>query len=116
VPCASVHKIGREGAAAVASRLVGVVGPVDVLRRDSHQSPSGRPDQSEQLQRPVRVHVCGWGAIKAPDGGGKRRARGERGVGMDAPASPRGRFLGCRALPSLLASLPFVNRPLITGN
>ena len=45
VPCASVQKIGREGAAAVASQLVGLVGLVDVLRRDFHQSPSRRPRQ-----------------------------------------------------------------------
>ena len=32
--------------------------------------------------------------IKAPDGGGKRRARGERGVGTGAQSSPRGRLLG----------------------
>jgi hypothetical protein len=59
VPCASVHKIGREGAAAVASRLVGLVGLIGVLWRDSHQSPSRRPEQSEQLQGPLRVHLCG---------------------------------------------------------
>ena len=46
----------------------------------------------------------------------KRRARGERGVGTGAPASPRGRFLGCRAVPLSLALWPFVNRPLITGS
>ena len=70
VPCASVHKIGREGAAAVASRLVGLVGLVDVLWRGSRQSPSRRPEQRYQLQRPVRVHLCGGGVIKATDGGG----------------------------------------------
>jgi hypothetical protein len=106
VPCASVHKIGREGAAAVASRLVGVVGPVDLLRHHFHQSPSRRPEQSEQLQWPFRVRLCGGGAIKAPDGRRKRRARGERGVGTGAPASLRGRLPRCRALPALLTSLP----------
>ena len=106
VLCASVHKIGREGAAAVASRLVGVVGPVDLLRHHFHQSPSRRPEQSEQLQGPLRVHLCGGGAIKAPDGRRKWRARGERGVGTDAPASLRGRLSRCRALPALLTSLP----------
>ena len=45
VPRASVHRIGREGAAAVASRLVGLVGLVDVLWRGSRQSPSRRPKQ-----------------------------------------------------------------------
>ena len=29
-----------------------------------------RPMQREQLQWPVRLHLCGGGAIKAPDGGG----------------------------------------------
>ena len=29
-----------------------------------------RPEQQEQLQRPVRPHLCGGGTIKAPDGGG----------------------------------------------
>jgi hypothetical protein len=29
-----------------------------------------RPMQREQLQWPVRLHMCGGGAIKAPDGGG----------------------------------------------
>jgi hypothetical protein len=106
VPCASVHKIGREGAAAVASRPVGVVGPVDLLRHHFHQSPSRRPEQSEQLQWPFRVRLCGGGAIKAPDGRRKRRARGERGVGTGAPASLRGRLPRCRALPALLTSLP----------
>jgi hypothetical protein len=53
VPCASVQKIGREGAAAVASRLVGLV---DVLRRDFNQSPSRHPEKLEQLQRRFRVH------------------------------------------------------------
>ena len=28
-----------------------------------------RPMQREQLQWPVRLHLCGGGAIKAPDGG-----------------------------------------------
>jgi hypothetical protein len=67
VPCASVQKIGREGAAAVASRLVGLV---DVLRRDFNQSPSRHPEQLEQLQRRSRVHLGGGGVIKATDGGG----------------------------------------------
>ena len=115
VPCASVYKIGREGAAAVASRLVGVVGPVDLLRHHFHQSPSRRPEQSEQLQWPFRVRLCGGGAIKAPDGRRKRRARGERGVGTDAPASLRGRLPRCRVAPSLLPSWPLWNLPLILG-
>ena len=54
----------------MASRLVWVVGLVDVLRHHFHQSPSRRPRQWEQLQRPFRVHLCGGGVIKAPDGGG----------------------------------------------
>ena len=29
-----------------------------------------RPEQREQPQWPVRLHLCGGGAIKAPDGGG----------------------------------------------
>jgi hypothetical protein len=48
VPCvlrASVQKIGREGAAAMASRLAGRVGLVEVLWCHSHQSPSRRPEQ-----------------------------------------------------------------------
>ena len=57
VPCASVQKIGRGGAAAVASRLVGLVGLADVLWRDFQQSPSRRPKQRERLQWPVRVHL-----------------------------------------------------------
>ena len=40
----------------MASRLVGVVGPVDLLRHHFHQSPSRRPEQSEQLQWLFRVH------------------------------------------------------------
>ncbi len=79
--CASVQKIGREGAAAVASRQEGLVGLVDVLRHHFHQSPSRRPGQWERLQWPFRVHLCGGVVIKAPDGGRKRRARGEQGVG-----------------------------------
>ena len=70
VPCGSVHIIGREGAAAVASRLVGLVGLVDVLWRGSRHSPSRRPEQRYQLQGPFRVHLCGGGVIKATDGGG----------------------------------------------
>ena len=79
VPCASVHKIGREGAAAVASRLVGLVGLVDVLWRGSRHSPSRRPEQRYQLQGPFRVHLCGGGVIKATDGGGNG-ARAESGA------------------------------------
>ena len=91
-PCASVQKIGREGAAAVASRLVGVVGLVDVLRHHFHQSPSRRPRQWEQLQRPFRVCLCGGAGDQSDRLRRKRRARGERGVGADAPASPRARL------------------------
>ena len=29
-----------------------------------------RPEQRQQLQWPVRLHLCDRGAIKAPDGGG----------------------------------------------
>jgi hypothetical protein len=78
VPCASVHKIGREGAAAVASRLAGLVGLVDVLWRGSRQSPSRRPEQRYQLQRPFRVHLCGGGVITATEcgGNGARAASG----------------------------------------
>ncbi len=36
-----------------------------------------RPEQREQLQWPVRPHLCGGGAIKAPDGGESE----ERGAG-----------------------------------
>jgi hypothetical protein len=39
-------------------RLVGLVGLVDVLWRNFHQSPSRRPDLRERLQWPVRVHLC----------------------------------------------------------
>ena len=62
----------------MASRPVGPVGPVDVLRRDFHQSPSGRPDQSEQLQRPFRVHLCVGVRSKRPmvGGNGARAASG----------------------------------------
>jgi hypothetical protein len=87
VPCASVHRIGREGAAAVASRLVGLVELVGVLWRGSRQSPSRRPRQWEQLQWPVRVHLCGGGGDQSDRLRVKRRARGERGVGAGAPAS-----------------------------
>ena len=78
VPCASVQKIGREGAAAVAARLVRVVGLVDVLRCDYHQSPSRRPRQWEQLQRPFRVHLCVGVRSKRPmvGGNGARAASG----------------------------------------
>jgi hypothetical protein len=78
VPCASVHRIGREGAAAVASRLVGLVELVGVLWRGSRQSPSRRPRQWEQLQWPVRVHLCGGGVITAIEcgGNGARAASG----------------------------------------
>ena len=64
-----IIQIGREGAAAVASRLAGLVGLVDVLWRGSRQSPSRRPEQPYQLQWPFRVHLCGGGAIKATDCG-----------------------------------------------
>ena len=39
-----------------------------------------RPEQRERLQWPVRLHLCGGGAIKAPDGGGygARAASGAR--------------------------------------
>jgi hypothetical protein len=116
VPWQSVHKIGREGAAAVASRLVGLVGLVDVLWRGSRQSPSRRPEQRYQLQGPVRVHLCGGGVIKATDGGGNgaRAASGAWETG--APASLLESLSPCRALPFLLTLWPFVNRPLITGN
>ena len=88
VPCVSVHKIGREGAAAVASRLVGLVGLVDVLWRGSRQSPSRRPEQRYQLQGPFRARLCGGGGGDQSDRWRrKRRARGERGVGAGAPAS-----------------------------
>jgi hypothetical protein len=40
-----------------------------------------RPEQREQLQWPVRPHLCGGGAIKAPDGGESE----ERGAGAGAP-------------------------------
>ena len=53
----------------MASRLVGLVGLVDVLWRGSRQSPSRRPRQWEQLQWPFRVHLCGGGVITATDGG-----------------------------------------------
>jgi hypothetical protein len=49
----------------VASRLVGLVGLVDVLWRDFHQSPSRRPEQRYQLQRPFRVHLCGGGCDRS---------------------------------------------------
>jgi len=88
----------------VASRPVGPVGLVDVLRRDFHQSPSRRPDQSEQLQGPLRVRLCGGGAIQAPDGRRKRRARGERGVGTGAPSSLRGRLPARPAEPCVFAT------------
>ena len=104
MPCASVHRIGRGGAAAVASRLVGVVGPVDVLWRGSRQSPSRRPRQWEQLQWPFRVRLCGGGAVTAPDGRRNRRARGERGVGAGAPASLLELLPTQRASPPLLPS------------
>jgi len=51
------RKSGGGGAAAVASRLVGLVGLADVLWRDFQQSPSRRPKQRERLQWPVRVHL-----------------------------------------------------------
>ena len=42
-----------------------------------------RAEQREQLQWPVRPHLCGGGAIKAPDGGGY----GARGAEAGTPAS-----------------------------
>ena len=68
----------RNGRVRVASGLVGPVGLVEVLGRRSHQSPSRRPEQRQQLQRPVRVHLGGGVAIKAPDcgGNGARAASG----------------------------------------
>ena len=112
VPFASVHRIGREGAALVASRLVGLVGLVDVLWRGSRQSPSRRPRQWEQLQWPVRVHLCGGGAITTTDGGGSgaRAASGAWETGAPAsllePLSPQ------RASPSLLSLCPLC-RPFL---
>ena len=101
VPCASVHRIGREGAAAVASRLVGLVGLVDVLWRHFHQSPSRRPEQRYQLQRPVRVHLGDGGVMKATDGGGNgaRAASGAWETG--APASLLESLSAQRASPCL---------------
>ena len=66
----------------------GAGGLVDILWRGSHQSPSRRPRQWEQLQWPFRVHLCGWGGDQSDRLRRKRRARGERGVGAGAPASP----------------------------
>ena len=75
-----MQKVGREGAAEVASRQVGLVGLVDVLWHDFHQSPSRPPEQRYQLLRPFRVHLCGGGVILATDcgGNGARAASGAR--------------------------------------
>jgi hypothetical protein len=86
-------RLHRNGRVRVASRLMGPVGLVDVLWCHSHQSPSRRPEQRYQLQWPVRVHLCGGGAIKATDGGGNgaRAASGAWETG--APASLLERLL-----------------------
>ena len=42
-----------------------------------------RPEQRGRLQWPVRLHLCGGGAIKAPDGGGYG-ARAASGAGERA--------------------------------
>ena len=62
----------------MASRLVGLVGLVDVLWRDFHQSPSRRPERRYQLQWPVRVHLGRGGVILATNcgGNGARAASG----------------------------------------
>ena len=41
-----------------------------------------RPEHRQQPQWPVRLHLCGGGAIKAPDGGGY----GARGAEAGTPA------------------------------
>ena len=91
------------------------MGLVDVLRCDFHQSPSRRPRQWEQLQRPFRVHLCGGVVIRAPDGGGKRRARGERGVETGAPALCSFRcliFSRFAAVRAICSSVRFVLLPI----
>ena len=74
--CVRAVRIGAEnregggGAAAVASRLVGLVGLADVLWRDFQQSPSRRPKQRERLQWPYPRHLRGKGCMKAAERGG----------------------------------------------
>ena len=74
-------RLHRNGRVRVASRLVWVVGLVEVLWRGSRQSPSRRLEQRYQLQGPFRLHLCGGGGDESDRWRRKRRARGERGVG-----------------------------------
>ena len=67
-----------------------------------------RPELREQLQRPVRLHLCGGGCDQSARWRRIRRARGERGAGTGAPASLLERLLACRALPDWLTSWPLV--------
>ena len=46
-----------------------------------------RPEQREQLQRPVRLHQCGGECDQSARWRRKWRVRGERGAGTGAPAS-----------------------------
>jgi hypothetical protein len=74
-----------------------------------------RPEQREQLQWPVRLHLCGGGCDQSARWRRIRRACGKLGAGIGAPAPADAGLMPCRVAPPLLPWWPFWNRPLMLG-